>query len=444
MTERMAFYNGLRKFFERDAIAERVNSNERGRVAWWRSLGPTIITACVVLGPGSLVVSANIGAKHRYELVWLFVLTGILMAGYVIMAMRVGTIGGASPCTLVAQRLGRPVASIIGVNLFLICSTFQFGNNLAAVAAVRTLFPTVKPWMVLIGLNGLIVCFLFLARSIYHVLERLMKVMVGIILISFLFNLVKVVPDWGNILEGLVPNWPSGLSLELPSRVDGSIVDPLLLVASLLGTTFSVGAAFYQGNLVREKGWDSRDCARGAADAVVGIAVLTFVSAMIMITTATVIPGESADNIGSLALTLEPALGKTAHLVFCVGLLAIALNPFMINAMIGGSILADGLGLPARMREKWPRRFTVLVLLMGMIVAMVAIRSGERPVNLIIFGQSLTVLGNPLMAATILWLANRKDVMGSRRNKIVLNLLGSAGLLIVILVAFRVFYRLIL
>ena len=59
-------------------------------VPWWRTIGPALITACVVLGPGSLLVSSNIGAKYGYELVWLFALTGILMGAYVIMAMRIG------------------------------------------------------------------------------------------------------------------------------------------------------------------------------------------------------------------------------------------------------------------------------------------------------------------------------------------------------------------
>ena len=72
---------------------------------------------------------------------------------------------------------------------------------------------------------------------------------------------------------------------------------------------------------------------------------------------------------------------------------------------------------------------TVVVLLIGMIVAMYALGSGKRPVQLIIFGQALTVLGNPLMAGAMLYLANRRDVMGNRRNTISLNIVGGIGLL---------------
>jgi len=412
--------------------------------SWWRSIGPALITACVVFGPGSLLVSANIGASHGYQLLWLLVLTGILMGTYMTTAARIGVVGGATPCTLIAQRLGRPVAAIIGINLCLICGTFQFSNNLAVAAAVETLAPKLDARWVLLGFNGLIIVFLFAAKQLYRFLERTMKIMVGLMLLCFVVNVILARPSLLGIFKGLVPSWPDGVSLGVPKKIDGGIEDSMILIASLLGTTFSVAAAFYQGNLVREKGWTIKDYNRGTGDSVAGVCVLTSVSAIIMITAARVIPDEPAENIGVLAESLQPLLGSAAHMFFCVGLFAVAMNPFLINAMIGGSILADGIGQPPKLSDRWPRRFTVVVLLAGMIIAMLALRTGQKPVKLIIFGQALTVIGNPLMAVTILWLANRKDIMGDRRNTVIMNILGGLGLLIVVLMAVRVLMRLLL
>lgn len=414
------------------------------RPSLWRSVGPALITACVVFGPGSLLVSANIGASHGYQLLWLLVLTGILMGTYMTMAARIGVVGGATPCTLIAQRLGRPVAALIGINLCLICGTFQFSNNLAVAAAVETLAPKLDAGWVLLGFNGLIIVFLFAAKQIYRFLERTMKIMVGLMLLCFVINVILAQPSLSGIIKGLIPSWPGGVSLGVPKKTDGGILDPMILIASLLGTTFSVAAAFYQGNLVREKGWTIKDYSRGIGDSITGVCILTGVSAIIMITAAKVIPGEPADDIGVLAESLRPLLGSAAHIFFCVGLFAVAMNPFLINAMIGGSILADGIGKPPKLSDKWPRRFTVLVLLAGMVVAMLALKTGHKPVKLIIFGQALTVIGNPLMAVTILWLANRKDIMGDRRNTLILNILGGLGLLVVVLMAVRVMMRLVL
>ncbi|MBN2139008.1 MAG: Nramp family divalent metal transporter [Sedimentisphaerales bacterium] len=414
------------------------SSHPDHRAPWWRSIGPALITACVVFGPGSLLISSNVGAKYGYELLWMLLLTGVLMGVYMTTAARVGVVGGATPCTLIAQRLGRTAAAVIGINLCLICSAFQFSNNLAVVAAAEALVPKVPSTIILIALNGLVMVFLFSAKGVYRLLERVMKVMVGIILASFVINLILAAPSLAAILRGLIPGLPENISFAMPRKVAGQIEDPMLLIASLLGTTFSVAAALYQGNLVREKGWTLKDYRRGIGDSIAGVAVLTLVSAVIMVTTATVIPGQQAENIGVLAKALQPLLGSTAYIIFCVGLLCVAMNPFLINAMIGGSILADGLGKDAKLSDRWSRIFTVAVLLVGMFVAILALRTGRKPVNLIIFGQALTVIGNPLMAATILWLANRKDIMGRHRNTLLLNILGGVGFLVVLFMAVRV------
>ncbi|MFC1633598.1 Nramp family divalent metal transporter [Planctomycetota bacterium] len=419
-------------------------STSEQRLPWWRSFGPALITACVVFGPGSLLISSNVGANHGFELLWLLVLTGVLMGTYMTTAARIGVVGGATPCTLLAQRHGRIFAAIIGINLCLICSTFQFANNLAVVAAAGSLIPKVPPIIVLSVLNGLIIIFLFTAKQVYRRLEKVMKIMVGIILVSFVINVILAAPSLAAILKGFIPGIPEGITVGLPHKVDGKIEDPLLLIASLLGTTFSVAAAFYQGNLVREKGWTIKEYRNGIGDSIAGVAVLTGVSAVIMITAATVIPGQEAKDIGVLAQSLQPLLGVTAYTIFCVGLFAVAMNPFLINAMIGGSILADGLGKPSKLSDHWSRIFTVVVLLIGMLVAVLALRTGQKPINLIIFGQALTVIGNPLMAAMILWLANRKDIMGERRNTLLLNILGGIGFLVVLFMAIRVLISVIL
>lgn len=429
------------------------------RTPWWRSIGPALITACVVFGPGSLLISSNVGARYGYELLWLLVVTGVLMGTFMTMAARVGVVGQATPCTLIAHRLGRPAAAVIGINLCLICAAFQFSNNLAVATAfdslgVKRLFgdpahmTAQKQNLIstgfLIAFNGLVIGSIFALRQVYKGLERIMKIMVAVILSCFLINLLVIRPDLGGLLHGLVPGLPENLSLALPQRGEAGIVDPMVLVASLLGTTFSVAAAFFQGNLVREKGWTIGDYRRGIGDSIAGVAVLTSISAIIMITSGTMLRGKEANDIGVLATQLGPLLGSATRILFSVGLFAVAMNPFVINAMIGGTILADGLGKPARMSDPWPRRFTVVVLLIGMGVAMIVLHTPVKKIDAIIFGQALTVIGNPLMAAAILWLANHKGIMGDRRNTVLLNVLGSIGFLVVLLTAARVLYLLIL
>ena len=566
---------------------------------WWRSIGPALITACVVFGPGSLLISSNVGARYGYDLLWLLLLTGVLMGPYVTTATRVSVVGGGTPCTLVAQRLSRPIAAVIGITLCLTCTAFQFSNNLAVAVAgdalgIARIFGNPQEMTdqtknlinsgVLLVFNGVIIALVFTLKQVYRTLERIMKIMVAVILACFLMNLLVVRPNPFKVAAGLAPSIPSrtedrtlftidlhcvndlqarinsetlqrqfidhdrrisreatitveeddrkwlisdsskkytiiregnllivhkgkllfemtaskddlipavypqalrrqfgehniqlspqarisldkeGNRWEIEDRKENkqlkwtvlkeadtlniyegiTFIAPLILIAALLGTTFSVAGALYQGNLVCEKGWTIKEYRKGIGDSIAGVAVLTGVSAIIMITSATVLRDAHASDIGVLARQLQPMLGTTAHAIFCVGLLAVAMNPFVINAMIGGSILADGLGKPAKLSDTWSRRFTVVVLLIGMAVAMIVINTRVEKVDAIIFGQAMTVIGNPLMAATILWLANQKDIMGERRNTLLLNILGGIGLLVVLFIAVRILITVIL
>ncbi len=432
------------------------DSPQAVRPPWWKSIGPALITACVVFGPGSLVISARVGATYGYDLLWLLVLTGLLMGAFMTMSARAGVTAGATHFATLRREVGRPFAALCGIVLCLVCAAFQFSNNVAVGAIAGAFAPEDYTFYVrfgaMAGLNALLIFFLFGAHQVYKAVERIMKFMVGVVLLAFLVNLVLAGPNLLAVLGGLIPGIPEKLSFGLPQIVekldDGRLVrglfDPLVLIASLVGTTFSVAGAFFQGNLVREKGWTVVDYDRGVGDAIAGVCVLTFVSMMIMVTAARVIPERTVGDIADLTVTMQPLLGPTAFVFFCMGLIPIALNPFLINAMIGGTALADGLGLPGRLSDLWPRMFTIGVLLVGFVVASIGLWFDIDPFDLMIFGQAMTVIGNPLLAATILWLANRKNIMGERRNRLASNLLGVVGLTVVVLLTLRMLWFLYL
>jgi hypothetical protein len=103
--------------------------------------------------------------------------------------------------------------------------------------------------------------------------------------------------------------------------------------------------------------------------------------------------------------------------------------------MIGGFILSDGLGLGSKPTDLAPRVLTAVALFTGMGVALVVIKLGIQPVPAIVAAQAVTVLASPLMAGTILWLANKRDILGERRNGWFLNLLGGFAFLMLLAMA---------
>jgi Mn2+/Fe2+ NRAMP family transporter len=210
---------------------------------------------------------------------------------------------------------------------------------------------------------------------------------------------------------------------------------PDLNLLGLVGTTFVITAAFFQAYLVRQKGWGKAELRDGLIDARVGSIVMALITLMIMCTAATVLRGHELAGVGDVAVQLKPAFGESGQLLFCVGLFCAAYSSFLVNSMIGGFILSDGLGLGSKPTDVWPRVFTVIVLLTGMVVALYVIKSGTKPVGAIVAAQAVTVVAAPLMAGALLWLTNLKSVMGEDRNGLGLNLLASIGAVLLALMA---------
>lgn len=414
------------------------------------SIGPAIIVASIVLGPGSILASSRVGTDFGYELIWVVVLAAVLMLGMTALAARLGVMFRGTPCDEIAAGAGRPLAVLVGIVLFLVVACFQFSNNIAVVAALDPYVAALELDAretrrlnigLLVGLNLLVLAVLFGFRKLYRRVEILMKVLIGLMILGFLGNVVMAQPSVARMFAGLLPQLPESLSGHfLPSSVDGELVDPIWPVQALIGTTFSVAGAFYQAYLVREKGWTRSDLRRGLIDSIVGVAVLAFLTLTIMVTAAAVlhgqVAGEDLHSVTDVAAELQPLFGRWAELLFTVGLLAGALSSFLVNVMIGGTVMSDGLGLGGDMDRRWPKIFTAVALLIGMSVAIAAL--DDKPVRLIIFAQAMTVLGNPVIAGVLLWLSFRVPTPGWIRG------LAAIGFLVVLVLAIRTGFRLYL
>ena len=390
---------------------------------WYQRIGPGLITACVVIGPGSILTSSKVGSTYEYSMSWVVIVAVACMLAYTSMAAKIGTMSNQSMGDLVTARAGRWLAVLIGLGVFFISAAFQFGNNLGVHSAFEQLLRDTRyhqfvdsGWLV-VGFNILSILFLFVAKNLYKVVERLMMLFVTLMLISFAINLVFAKPDLGKLALGFIPR--------------GDVLTDLA-VLGLIGTTFVITAAYYQAYLVRQKGWGEAELKDGLLDAKVGGIIMGVITLTIMSTSAAVLSGVSLQNVGDVAQQLEPSFGDKGKYLFCLGLFSAAYSSFIVNSMIGGFILADGLGLGGKPTDLAPRLLTALALFTGMGVALVVINLDIEPVPAIVAAQAVTVIASPLMAGTILWLANKRELLGEKRNGLLLNLLGGFAFLMLL------------
>jgi NRAMP (natural resistance-associated macrophage protein)-like metal ion transporter len=385
-----------------------------------------LITACVVIGPGSIVTSSSLGANKGYSMLWVVLFSVVFMLTYMTLGAKLGAVATESPCDLVRAKAGKWLAMLVGASVFFISAAFQSGNNIGVAAAFEAFFESkVVIAMLVVAFNIAAITFLFAFKNLYRVLERLMMAFVALMLISFAVNLIILKPDLGSLCRGFIPSW---------GTLD-------LTVLGLIGTTFVITAAFYQAYLVRQKGWDEQELRSGIVDARVGSVIMALITIMLMSTAAAGLytMGQSVllTSPVEIADALEPTFGTRGKIIFCLGLFSAAYSSFLVNSMIGGFIFADGLGLGSQASDRWPRLMTMAALLTGMAVALAVIMLGFDRTPTIIAAQAVTVVGSPLVAGVLLWLTSRKDIMGQHVNSPALTVLGGVGFVMLLAMAGR-------
>ena len=399
------------------------------------SIGPAIIVAGVVLGPGSILTSSKVVAQYGYPAIAVIALATLLMIAMVALGARIGVIYDDSPCDQLAARLGRPVAVVVGLIVFGLVAIFQYSNNVAIISGIAPLLESAggtpspltqgsAPAIILIVFNTFVITCLYRLRHLYGSIEKLMKLLIVLMVVAFLINFIVVLAT----PRGYTPVPPA----ERPDII------PLL---GLIGTTFSVAGAFYQAYLVKEKGWQLVDARKGVFDSIISISVLGLVTTVILMTATRVFYGRPEPvvlgNVGDVARQLQPLFGSWAKIIFCLGIFAGAFSSFLVNALVGGTVMSDALGKGSRLENRWPLALTTAALLCGMIIAIINLRDAQSTVNLIAFAQALTVLGLPALALALLYLGTRSELTGIRKVPRWIIILAILGFIVSCIVATR-------
>ncbi len=376
-----------------------------------QSVGPAIVVAAVVLGPGSILTSSKVGAGYGFAGVPVVFGAALLMIGMVALAARIGVVYERSACDELADRLGRPVAVFIGVILFVLVALFQSSNNIAVVAGLLPIvellrggesIPVIGQVLLLVAFNLFVIATLYLMRDLYKSIEKLMKWLIGVMVVAFIINFIVA--------------YMISRDYEPVGSVDKGDLFALL---GMIGTTFSVGGAFYQSYLVKEKGWGIQDAKKGLVDSVFSISVLGLVTVIILLTAERMFYGRpnpvELSGVGDVARQLEPLFGAWAVVVFSLGIIAGAFSSFLVNSMIGGTVMSDSIGKGSRLSDGWPIHMTTVALLVGMVVAIFSLTKSGSTVTLITIAQALTVLGIPALAAALIYLGTRPELTGDRK-----------------------------
>ncbi|MFH0756963.1 MAG: Nramp family divalent metal transporter [Bacteroidota bacterium] len=393
----------------------------------FKSIGPGFIIASVVLGPGSITVASRIGSEYGYAFLWVIVIATVFMITYTSMGARYGVMNNKSILQSIADQYGRWFAIAIGISAFLSTSSFQFGNNLGIGIGMEGITGiNDRVWPIIFTSLGIV--FIFWAKNLYKFLERLMKSMVMIMILAFFINLIMTKPEIAPLAKGFVPTKFSK--------------DSLNVVAAMLATSFALAAALYQSYLAQDKGWKKENLSSSLKDTYLGILLLAFISTTILVTSAAALHprGIIVNSAADMAIQMEALFGGYAKIIFSLGLCAAAFSSMMVNSVIGGGLLADGLGLGRSMNDRTTKLFIIAILLIGMFVA-VFFRGNV--IYALIMAQASSMLAVPLIALGLFLILNNKKVMGKHRNNIIQNILAVTGFVVISLMVYFMYQNMV-
>ncbi|MFE4082519.1 Nramp family divalent metal transporter [Paenarthrobacter sp. YIM B13468] len=389
-------------------------------------MGPAFVVGAWQFGPGNLTTAVQAGSRFDYSLVWVIAVSTVMMIFFTDMSVRLGIVTPTSLITSIKDHLGKWVGVLAGFGVFGITLMFSVGNAVGSGLGLSLVFggsPVL--WTIVCTIAvGIVLAF----KNVYGVVEKALLVIVVLMGLAFIASTVVAQPDWYRALEGAVPTLPAGSEI---------------LVVALVGTNFSINAAFYTAYGIKEHKRtraDYRDIT--LADTIPGIVAPGIMTALVIMVAAAVLgrTGGEAGTINALASIFTPLAGPVGSMVFALGLSGAAFSSMIANATAGGTMVSDALGRGAKAGSPMARIFTGMILAFGLISTLLFQSS---PVGLIVIAQSLTVLIAPLLGVLIVVMANKASVMGDLRNKWWQNLFAAIGMIAIIASSIRLITTLI-
>ena len=354
---------------------------------WFRDIGPGVLIAAAFIGPGTVTLCTIAGASFGYSLIWAIILSTFSTIVLQEMSLRIGLVTRMN----LAEVIRTSIKSIFlnRLIILLIISSIIIGNTAYEAGNITGAS---------LGISAII-------NYDYKILERSLLSLVIIMSVSFFITAIMTKPDITNLLNGI-----------FKPQVNSS---NLILVLGLIGTTVVPYNIFLHSSLVSEK-WNSIDKLKVARiESFISILLGGLVSLSIIITAASV-SNQNVTGVIDLAKGLEPLYGKFAIYFLGLGLFASGITSSITAPLAAAYVAKSCFGWNNSLKSNRFRLVWIFILTTGVIVSMIDI----NPIEIIKFAQFSNSLLLPIIAITLLWLINDKNIISPKYNYKYQNIFG--------------------
>ncbi|MDG1397451.1 MAG: Nramp family divalent metal transporter [Polaribacter sp.] len=380
-----------------------------------KNTGPGALIAAAFIGPGTVTLCTLAGVKFGFHLLWAMLLSILATIVLQEMAARLGIISKKGLSEVIKAEIQNPIINKIIVVLILAAivignASYEAGNISGGILGLETIVGEMRIAVAGYSLNILsfiigIISFVLLFLGNYKILERVLVVLVLIMSISFLITAFITKPDILEILKGAL----------LPSVPEGS----LLTIIGLIGTTVVPYNLFLHASLVKEKWKGKEDLKVVRKDTFISIILGGLVS-MAIIISASSIGLDDIVNASDLAKSLAPLYGNYATYFLGIGLFAAGITSAITAPLAAAYVVKGCLGFKGNLKSKWFRLVWIIILFTGVLFS----STGIKPIEIIKFAQVANGILLPIIAGILLWIMNKKNVLGSFVNSKMQNVFG--------------------
>lgn len=246
-----------------------------------------------------------------------------------------------------------------------------------------------------------------------EVFEKVLAIFVGIMALCFLINFIILMPPAMDILKGMVPNVPD----------TGADKNSFLVIASMVGTTVFSGLFILRTILVKEAGWTMADLKTQNRDALFSAFLMFIVSTSIMAAAAgsLYIKGITLVNVTQMINLLEPLAGSAAVAIFTIGLIAAGVSSQFPNVALLPWLLDDFHERKPNLKRPSYRIMALVISLLGLIVPIF----NAKPIAVMVSSQAFGALVLPATVGCIVYIGNKKSLMGEHKFSTVTNVILS-------------------
>ena len=220
-------------------------------------------------------------------------------------------------------------------------------------------------------------------------------------------------PPPNEIVKGLIPS--------VPEVTEGLGNSPFLVIASMVGTTVFSGLFIIRTTLVKEAGWTIKDRKKQRNDVLLSVTMMFIISGTIMAAAAGTLfkEGLGLSKASQMIELLEPLAGGLATSIFAIGIISAGVSSQLPNVLMLPWLLCDYNQSERKMTLPKYRIMVLGISLLGLVVPLFE----APPVFVMILSQAFNSVILPITVGCILYLGNRKDLMGEYKNRLTTNII---------------------